>query len=362
MDEEQIKELPQEKKRRLIPSVSVGSRQIDLMKKHYDVDEENKIVTLTFRFEKASELLDTEIGKKDCPQFSPSVIERMKELIDTIPMNYRTEIEFDIKEYEGYDPKKIMEAFNDSLELTQYAARRTRKSKWLISTILILVGVILLFILAVGKNNSWFGEGVNQDIVTEIIDIAGWVFIWEAVSLLFLEPAEQSTFALKIRQKVVDVAFYQQGDDTPFVKESAEEIFSNWSEEGKIKRFGKACLLGSSAAFIAMSFINLMSLYTTLKAQSELTPLSIAIFIIFSLITISYHLLAGFGGINKYMGKENWLSKCVGPITIFMSVMLIITIVLAVITNSVTGLVSAIASSVINIFYIGGFFIDRYMI
>ncbi len=361
MEEEQKKEPPKEKRHKLMPSISVGSRQIDLMKKHYEVDEENKVVTLTFRFDKASELLDTEIGRKDHPQFSPDVIEKMKSLIDTVPMNYRVEVEFDIREYEGYDPKSIMESFNDSLELTQYAARRTRKSKWLISTILILIGIMLLFVMAVGKNNSWFGDGVNQDIITEIIDIAGWVFIWEAVSLLFLEPTEQSTFALKIRQKIVGVAFYQQGDDTPFVKETAEEIFSNWSEEGKVKRFGKACLLGSSAAFIAMGFVALFSLYTALKNASELTPLSITALVIFSLITMAYHLLAGFGGIHKYIGKENWLSRCVGPIAIFMTVMLIITIVVSAITNSVSGLVSSITSSIINIFYIGGYFIDKYM-
>ena len=43
----------------------------------------------------------------------------------------------------------------------------------------------------------WFGEGIKAEVIAETINIAAWVFVWEAVSMLFLEKSEQKIFALR---------------------------------------------------------------------------------------------------------------------------------------------------------------------
>lgn len=173
------KEIAKVKKelRHKIDEATAGKRQIELLKQRYDVDEENKIISISLRYDKVSDIVMTNVGKKEYPQFDPSVFENIENLFDDFPMNYQAEIKFDIADYEGFEPNKIMTSFNDSLELTQYSARRHRKNKWLIATIMTLVGVVFLFLLAMGQINGWFGEGVNEEVITEIIDIIGCVFI-----------------------------------------------------------------------------------------------------------------------------------------------------------------------------------------
>ncbi len=341
-----------------IPETSVSKRQLELLRKRYDIDEENKIIKITLRYEKASDVLMSHIGKKENPPFNPDVVDTINKLIESVPLNYKAEIHFDIKDYEGYDPHNIMQSFNDVLELRQYSARRGRKNRWLISTILVLIGIVCLFLLATGKVNGWFGEGINSEIITEIIDITGWVFVWEAVSLMFLEPTEQATFTLKMREKVAFVSFNAESGEE--LRENEDEIFSNWREEGRLKNIGRVMLLGSSAAFVALAFFAVFNLISSISSFKEMSAGSIVGYSIFAFCVIVFNLIAGFGGLMKYSGKSNWLSRSVGPIAIIICVLMIMSTAVSVIAENLSSIVSSISSLVINIFYVSGYFIDRY--
>lgn len=355
------KEIAKVKKelRHKIDEATAGKRQIELLKQRYDVDEENKIISISLRYDKVSDIVMTNVGKKEYPQFDPSVFENIENLFDDFPMNYQAEIKFDIADYEGFEPNKIMTSFNDSLELTQYSARRHRKNKWLIATIMTLVGVVFLFLLAMGQINGWFGEGVNEEVITEIIDIIGCVFIWESIYYLFMEPTQQATLALKMRQKIAYVSFYK--NEELLERESEKEIFENWHEEGKFKGIARGLLLCSSAAFIAIAFFTLCTVISAISDIGAFTPLGITAFIVLALFSIIFDLFAGIGGLSKYIGKNNWLAKSVGPFAIAMTVLMIANIVIASITNTWTGLAPSISSLVINIFYVAGYFIEKYL-
>ncbi len=341
-----------------IPESTVSKRQLELLKKRYDVDEENRIVKITLRYNKASDVLLTHVGKKENPPFNPDVVDTINRLVESVPLNYKAEIHFDILDYEGYDPQDIMMSFNDILELKQYSARRGRKSKWLVSTILVLIGIACLFLLATSKVNGWFGEGINAEIITEIIDITGWVFIWEAVSLMFLEPTEQATFTLKMREKVAYVSFNTESGRE--LRENEDEIFSDWREEGRLKNVGRVLLLGSSAAFIALAFFSVLNVISSIPDMKDMSAGSIAGYTVLAVCVITFNLIAGFGGFMKYSGKNNWLSRSVGPIAIIICVLMIMSTAISVIAESLSSVVSSISSLIINIFYVAGYFIDKY--
>lgn len=358
MDDNEIQKVKKEVRHK-IDEATAGKRQIELLKQRYDVDEENKIISISLRYDKVSDIVMTNVGKKEYPQFDPSVFENLENLFDDLPMNYQAEIKFDIADYEGFEPNKIMTSFNDSLELTQYSARRHRKNKWLIATIMTLVGVVFLFLLAMGQINGWFGEGVNEEVIAEIIDIIGCVFIWESIYYLFMEPTQQATLALKMRQKIAYVSFYK--NEELLERESEKEIFENWHEEGKLKGLARGLLLCSSAAFIAIAFFTLCTVISAISDIGAFTPLGITAFIVLALFSIIFDLFAGIGGLSKYIGKNNWLAKSVGPFAIAMTVLMIANIVIASITNTWTGLAPSISSLVINIFYVAGYFIEKYL-
>lgn len=335
-----------------------NKRQIELLEKYYVVDNDKKIINIDLHYPKSSDILLNNEGNINCPLFKNEILETVNNSIERTPKDYKVNIIFDIEDYENYKPKQIIESFNDTLELGQYSARRGKQLKNLIASILILVGIILLFFMIIGKNNNWFEEGIKSDIISEVIDIAAWVFIWEAVTMIFLEQPEQNKFALKIRRKVVQITMLKKGNNEPLYLENTNSIFNNWEGESKIKSVGRNCLLISSSAYLFLALFDIYSLCKYLLAN-DLTIFTIATLIIFTIISSGVSILAGLGGLFKYIGKKNVLANFVRPYAIFLSIIIIINIIINFIDFNYFGLLSIIPSFLINILYIIGYRIDK---
>lgn len=335
-----------------------NKRQIELLEKYYVVDNDKKIINIDLHYPKSSDILLNNEGNINCPLFKNEILETVNNSIERTPKDYKVNIIFDIEDYENYKPKQIIESFNDTLELGQYSARRGKQLKNLIASILILVGIILLFFMIIGKNNNWFEEGIKSDIISEVIDIAAWVFIWEAVTMIFLEQPEQNKFALKIRRKVVQITMLKKGNNEPLYLENTNSIFNNWEGESKIKSVGRNCLLISSSAYLFLALFDIYSLCKYLLAN-DLTIFIIATLIIFTIISSGVSILAGLGGLFKYIGKKNVLANFVRPYAIFLSIIIIINIIINSIDFNYFGLLSIIPSFLINILYIIGYRIDK---
>lgn len=335
-----------------------NKRQIELLEKYYVVDNDKKIINIDLHYPKSSDILLNNEGNINCPLFKNEVLETINNSIEKTPKDYKVNIIFDIEDYENYNPKQIIESFNDTLELGQYSARRGKQLKNLIASILILVGIILLFFMIIGKNNNWFEEGIKSDIISEVIDIAAWVFIWEAVTMIFLEQPEQNKFALKIRRKVVQITMLKKENNEPLYLENTNSIFNNWEGESKIKSVGRNCLLISSSAYLFLALFDIYSLCKYLLAN-DLTIFTIATLIIFTIISSGVSILAGLGGLFKYIGKKNILANFVRPYAIFLSIIIIINIIINSIDFNYFGLLSIIPSFLINILYIIGYRIDK---
>ena len=336
-----------------------NKRQIELLEKYYNIDNENKIISIDLHYQKVSDILLTNEGNINYPLFKNEIIETVNNAIKRTPRDFKINIVFDIEDYENYNPKQIIESFNDTLELGQYSARRSKQTKNLIAAILILIGIILLFFMIIGNNNNWFKEGIKSDIISEVIDIAAWVFIWEAVTMLFLEQPEQSKLALLIRRKVVQITMLKSGIKEPLYVENTNSIFNNWEDESKIKKFGRNCLLISSSSFLFLAIFNIYNLFSILLKNDLSTP-KIIISVIVTIISCVISILAGLGGIFKYIGKKNILANFVQPYAIFLTIIIIINIVINSIYFNYVGLISIIPSFIINILYIIGYKIEKH--
>ena len=312
-----------------------NERQLLLLKKYYQVDEENKIITINVHYDKASDFLNTSIGNNNNPIIRDEALENVNNIIQSIPVVYKVRINFDIKDYENYNPKNIIQSFNDTLELNQYTSRRLRQRKNLIAATLILVGVILLCFMVIGKNKIWFGEGIKAEVIAETINIAAWVFVWEAVSMLFLEKSEQKIFALRIRTRVSEIAMLETD------------------------RNNKMATLISSMILIFISFYTLYSLITGIITNT-FSGFFLIVVIVVSIISILAYFFAGIAGLRNYIGKINGISKFMGIYVAILIVNYVITIIGQITNSNLSIIFSTIGSVVINFLYISGYIIDKY--
>ena len=326
----------------------IDSRQKELINKYYEVDEDNKLVCISFYYSKASELFSKESGTK-IPQFSKEELSKLNEIIQTIPLGYKIDISYEIEDYETYSPSYIMESFNDALELSQFGVRKSNRQKWMISTIMII-----------GRNNSLFGQGIKAEIIEEIIDIAAWVFIWEAVSLLFLEPSVQLVFGLRIKKRVNSFSLYKKGEKEALAQEKSNELFGRWKDVSLLKKIGKGLILFSSSAFFVLSFYTLYGMIKGFTLVSSDNLVSVIVGSIIAIISIVINISASLGGFAKYSSKNNFFSRFAGIYVSVQVTLLVLVLILSIISQTFEIVFLTLYSSVFSIAYVAGYFIDKY--
>lgn len=336
-----------------------NSRQNELLAKYYDLDENSKLINVFLHYEKASDILDINVGNPNYPKFQDEVLDKINSIIENSKPGYKVQINFEIEDYEDYTPRNIIDSFNDTLEMKQYSSRRKRQFKELTASILVLIGTLLLLLMAVINKENFITNETNAEIFSEIVDIVAWVFIWEAASMLFLEHSEQAKFALIIRKKVSKIGLYQKNNQIPLAVENSSQIFKKWENEGRIKRLGKYCTLISSFAFIFLAFYSIYSTYLILKANPDIT--SIIVYSLVLIFSFTIPLLAGLGGIAMFLGRNSKIRKVVGVYAYFLTIMIIIGIVSSILNNDLATIISSIFSLIIDIFYVLGYVVEKYV-
>ncbi|MGM9874171.1 MAG: hypothetical protein ACI31G_04655 [Bacilli bacterium] len=337
----------------------ISDSQKKLLNNYYEVDEENMIATIKLKYHCIEDILDTAIISKTTPVFSREILEKLNYLIDEIPLGYKINIDFYIEDFLNYDIHDILKSFNDSLEKIQISNRKTNRRKHLVAAIFVILGISLLFLMIIGNNKSWFGSEIEGEIISEIIDISAWVFLWEAVTMLFLDINEKNIFSLKMKKRINSIAFINQNNVDEIYRESSLEIFTKWEDEGKLKRLGKGMLLISSAALLCTSFINvinLIRLYT--DSYPEKSPLLLTIGTILFLLSIIIQVLAGLGGLFRYTDRKGFLKKFVKTFSIILLLFLITISIITITFGHVSLIIDELFPTIISVFYIIGYFLD----
>ncbi len=335
-----------------------SERRIELLGHYFQIDQEKRLVYVKLRYEKASDMLEDSFGEEGCGMFKNSVLESIAQIYGNIPVEYRAEIELYVGDYEGYDPKVILTRFNEALELNNYQSQRDKKRRWLRASLLVLAGVAILALMGIGVSQHWFGsEGSEKSsILTEILDIAGWVFIWEAVTVCFLQPSAYGVLGVKILSRTSGIRLYKKGESEILAEENGAAIVAKWEEEGKLEKSGKLSLLLSSSAFLAMGFASFFTTLFSLGGYSA-SDWEFWMMLIGVLIVLTLDILGGIGGLSRYLGRGP-LKNFVFVLAAFNIIQLIVTIVGSIQYQTWHFTFSVIATFILQIGYVYGVVID----
>ena len=338
------------------------NRQVELMKKRFDVDEENKIVKVDIVYDKADDILVSNLDTR-VPTFDREKFGRIKEVISDFPLDYKADLNIRIDDYQGYEAQEIIDGFNDAVELTHYSGNREHKKKWIQITFLLIAGIMLLNILARGVLENWLDlSETNASVFKEVFDITSWVFIWEAVSLSFLTPSDDRLMSLTLARRLNRVSLLDKNKKV-LVSELYRESYENTAQEKKLKTVGKYALLVSGAAFFALAISELISLiieipnFINMVGSSESD--SIGALIVFDVLFLSlsglitiFEGLGGLAAISAFTGKVGRLYKMVLPFGIIVSIFEVINLVFAIALQ--TKIVTASIGTLVSLAYLLG--------
>ena len=290
-------------------------REMKVLKKYYDVDVENKVVTIPFKFEKASDIIDDMVIVKDDFIIKEDVIKAIEDKVMSIPISYRVKIELQINDYEGIDPKKLLTNFNDVIELNRYNQVRERKLNKFVATFLLVLGISIIIVNTTAKTAGWY-----HDIAFEILDIVSWVFIWEATTIAFLTSSEIVINSNKLVKRVASLAL-KDSSGTILVSEDSFDDAKEWDNTTKAESVGRFFLLFSGAALIATAVLAIVNSFGTVQLlwseDEEIKALlaegnsflSLLILVIIELVVYLLCLFAGISALTTYLGRGPFRGK-----------------------------------------------------
>lgn len=277
-------------------------RQIELLSKYYDIDIEKRIIYIELHYQNVSDVLANDVSFKDAPQFSNDLLERVLKLVDSFPAEFDVDLKLKFDNYEGYNPELLMSSFKDNLEMFHYSFYKERKMVWLLSAILVIISFSLLALRLFAVNAKLFPDG---GIVQEMVDICGWVFLWEGVSLLFLTESEKRDITKKVIAHLVSLSFLDSTGNV-IVHVNHENLISSWIFETKKQKTGRILLLiggagcfaiGTTKFFDALSY--LYNALTDTSGQAYFSFIMMGVYFAFAIIFI----LAGIGALNMFREK-----------------------------------------------------------
>ena len=298
----------------------VKNRQIELLKKYYEIDEVNKVIEIKLNYAKASDLLTNGSFHDELYEFKYEVLEHIYDLINRVPFGYKINLKFNVSDYEDCDPTKLLESFNDAIEIRHYFSLNEGKRKYIKVALLLIAGIVALVLKIIGDNSWWNIDIASSQLISEIVDIIGWVFIWEAVSIMFLSPSKERSFILKFRSEIKTVSFLN--GDNVLTSEECESVFKEWAMENKIKKISHNTFLISGSAFIGIGIISSIWGLTSCFNNDQYSLMIIILDVVLTLLLSVALLFAGFGAISRYLGY--------GPFQKFANYFVLISLLIAV--------------------------------
>lgn len=187
----------------------IKKEDYELLNQYYDLDNENQIATINLYYDKVSDVFIKNYNQNKKPTINEEVFENIKKSAEKIPLVYTLKIRFIFNNLEDFFLDELKEDFYSYLAINDYYANKLIFHKSKLSLAILLIGVLFLilnallkgFDLIINFSKAW------QEIISEILDITAWVFVWEAVTIFYFERNGIKAKLASLRLRVHDIEF-----------------------------------------------------------------------------------------------------------------------------------------------------------
>ena len=284
----------EKKLKQLSPKIQ---RQLEILSKYYEIDFEKRIIILELVFNKVSEMFDDNVVSTKVIKFKSEILQRVSEIMDTFPLEFKIDLRFKVNDFEGYKPDEIIESFKDSLEMFHYSMHKEKNSRLLEAVVLALVSLGILFV-----RQFLLGQGFLADngLVAEMLDITAWVFLWQGVTILFLTPNELRSISFKILTRLDIVSIYEK--EKIVYQISQDQLQANWIQVSRAEILSKRTIIVSGAFTFAAGVISFSNGIINF-VNTPFSMISLGSFLFMILISGIVSILGGLGAISVYRDK-----------------------------------------------------------
>lgn len=302
--------------------------------------------------ENAEDLLEHPAAPGFRSLFKNDFFEECQQVITRFPAPYCLNAEIILEDWENHNPQELAKSFRDSLGIMQNTKRMNGRRALFLSAMFVIAGFLILALMVCGQNLGWFGSGFSASLWEEVVDIAGTVFLWEAVTVVFLETSEQSVSDPGIRKRIASLTF-RNTDGTLLLRVCDDQLFQLADRTARMKQVVRDCLLVSGCGFVLSAINALMFVLNPEFPMDGEVLTEVRMFLSFLSI---FQVAAGVGGFYLFWDRRN-VFTALAKVYVFCELVITV-LIIAISTPSFTETLSLALSGCSQLLFIFSLFVD----
>ena len=149
-----------------------------ILSKYFSI--EDKVATLRLVYDTFEELVNPNFGDSHIEKLNDKLFSDIKEAIEILPKKYKLNIEIVIKNFGEYSREECEQIISQNIKLYVYLVLKSMNTHRWSGLALMGVGAAVLIL-------SYFLNNAKFDILFDIVNISGTLFVWEGANTAFLE-------------------------------------------------------------------------------------------------------------------------------------------------------------------------------
>ncbi len=161
----------------------------NIEREFFEIDDATKTATFSLRFDSPKDIFETNCLSK-IPLLTLDFNSWISEAFDSVPRNYKVDLDIEFKDMEGYTPEQLKEYFDKNTVLSVKNGRKQTRIHDRLAVLLILIGFAFLIGMLLMRK-FWTTNDFWHDAFFYVLDIATTVLFWEAAGILLVESSRK---------------------------------------------------------------------------------------------------------------------------------------------------------------------------
>ena len=160
---------------------------------------EGNVATLKLVYDTFAELVNPNFGDEHTEKLNDKLFSDIKEAVDILPRTYKLNVEVVIKDFGDYSREECESIIVQNVQLSLYLALKATSSHRWGGLALMGVGAAVLIV-------SYFLQTAKYDLLFDLVNISGTLFVWEGANMAFLQrnlDIKETKRMAKVLQSIV---------------------------------------------------------------------------------------------------------------------------------------------------------------
>ena len=173
-----------------------------ILSKYFTIND--KVATLRLVYDTFEELLNPNFGDAETKKLNDKLFSDIKEAAEILPRKYKLNVEIVVKDLGEYSREECEKIISQNIQLSVYLVLKSMRTHRWGGLALMGVGALVLIL-------SYFLHSAKYDIIFDIVNISGTLFVWEGARIAFLQRSMELKSAKKMAEGLQNVVVLSEG-------------------------------------------------------------------------------------------------------------------------------------------------------